>query len=222
MQKAVPAPSSPPRKPRAVPIVVGAVVAVALAGAYMLGRSQPILAFKLPPPTIETIEIKPSPSVITAVRDLHRLESESFHMERVIETADKQSRLFGLIDAKDAVLLVAVADVVAGVDLDGLKDTDVTVDWPARRAKVRLPAPEVFSATLDNSKTHVYQRTTDVLASRKEELEGIARQEAESSMKQSAIDGGILDRARASAGRAIEGLVRSLGFTNVTIEWQDQ
>jgi hypothetical protein len=143
-------------------------------------------------------------------------------MERVVETSDQQSKLFGLIDAKDAILLVAVGDVVAGVDLDSMKDADVSVDWPARSARVRLPAPEVFSSTIDNSKTHVYQRTTDVLASRKEELEGLARQEAESSMRQAAIDGGILERARASAGRAIEGLVRGLGFTEVTIEWQDR
>jgi hypothetical protein len=227
MQRAVVTPTSPPprtpsRRPRLAPVVVSAVVVAALAGAYLLGRSTSMLAFKLPPPTIETIEIRPSPSVVTAVRDLHRLESESFHLERVVETTDKQSKLFGLLDVKDAVLLVAVGDVVAGVDLDAMKEADVVVDWPSRKARLRLPAPEVFAATIDNSKTHIYQRTTDVLASRKEELEGLARQEAESSMKKAAIDGGILERARTSAGRAVEGLVRGLGFTDVTIEWQDQ
>jgi hypothetical protein len=218
-------PTPPPtRRATRSPCAIAAFVVVALlalSGAYLLGRSTPLLALKLPQPTIDTIEIKPSPSVITAVRDLHRLESESFHMERVIETTDAQSKLFGLIEAKDAVLLVAVADVVAGVDLEGMKDADVTVDWPARRARLRLPPPEVFAATIDNTKTHVYQRSTDVLATRKEALEGMARQDAETSMKKAAIDGGILERARASAARSVEGLVRGLGFTDVTIEWQD-
>jgi hypothetical protein len=201
-------------------VVLGVVAFAALVGAFVVGRGT-ATPFKLPPATVETVEVHPSPDVILAVRDLHRLEGASFHMERVVEMTDRQSRLFGLIDAKDAVLLVAVGDVVAGVDLDRMTAGDVDVDWPARRVRLRLPAPEVFTTAIDNEKTHVYSRSTDVLAARKEELEGMARQEAEKSMTQAAIDGGILDRARAGARGAVEGLVRGLGFTDVTIEWTD-
>jgi hypothetical protein len=210
---------TPSPRSRVAPVAAGVLALAAVAAAYGVGRSSGI-TLRVPPASSDAVEVRPSPSVITAVRDLHRLECESFHMERVVEATDEQSRLFGLVDAKDAVLLVAVGDVVAGVDLDAMKDGDVSVDWPARTARVRLPAPQVFAATLDNARTHVYQRSTDVLAARKESLEGIARQDAESSMKQAAIDGGILERARASAGRAVEGLVRGLGFREVIVEWQ--
>jgi len=42
-----------------------------------------------------------------AVRDLARLESVAYHVERVIDVRDKQSLLFGLLKTEDAILLVA-------------------------------------------------------------------------------------------------------------------
>ena len=51
-----------------------------------------------------SIEVRPTPNVIVAVHDLARLETADYHIERVIELADEQSRLFGLLRAKDALL----------------------------------------------------------------------------------------------------------------------
>jgi hypothetical protein len=161
----------------------------------------------------------PSSNVVLAVRDLSRLESASYHMEKVIELSDKQSALFGLVAAKDAILLVAEGDVVAGVDLSKVTDADVRVDAETGGVRVRLPAPEVFSSTLDEEKTHVYERTTDTLATRNEQLEGRARQEAEKQMRQGAIDAGIFTHARSSAERTVRGLLRALGFARVDVEW---
>jgi hypothetical protein len=161
----------------------------------------------------------PPSTVVVAVRDLSRLESASYHMAKVVELTDQQSKLFGLLTAKDAILLVAEGDVVAGVDLSKLGDADVRVDPDKRGARVRLPAPEVFSASLDDAHTHVYERTTDALASRNEQLEGKARREAEAQMRQGAIDAGILGQARANAERTVRSLLRGLGFDRVDVEW---
>lgn len=165
--------------------------------------------------------VRPTPTVVLAVRDLSRLESASYHVEKVVELTDPQSKLFGLVEAKDAILLVAVGDVVAGVDLSNLSDGDVQVDDTAHSARVTLPAPEVFSAALDEAQTHVYERRTDVLASRNETLEGMARGEAEKQMRQAAIDQGILARAKTNAERTVRGLLRSLGYTRVDVQWRE-
>ena len=160
-----------------------------------------------------------TPSVVMAVRDLSRLESASYHVSKVIELTDEQSRLFGLVEAKDAILLVAEGDVVAGVDLSKVTDADVRVDAAHGSVRVRLPPPEVLSSSLDEGHTHVYERTTDVLASRNEQLEGKARQEAERQMRLGAIDAGLLTRARSSAERVVRGLLHALGFEVVEIDW---
>jgi hypothetical protein len=163
--------------------------------------------------------MRPTPTVVLAVRDLSRLESESYHVEKIVELTTAQSKLFGLVEAKDAILLVAVGDVVAGVDLSNLSDADVRADDATHSVRVTLPAPEVFTASLDEARTHVYERRTDVLASRNEKLEGLARGEAEKQMRQAAIDEGILTRAKANAERTVRGLLRSLGFTSVDVQW---
>jgi hypothetical protein len=195
-----------------VVLVAASIVAFVL---MLRTRSEPVI----PPSSTSKVEAAPSPNVVLAVRTLARLETSAYHMERVVEMNDQQSKAWGLVRAKDAILLVAVGDVVAGVDLEKLKEADVITDWANRKVELHVPAPEVFSSALDSQKTHVYSRTTDTLASRREDLEGLARAEAEKSMKTAAVDGGILDRARASAERALRALLESLGFREVNLVW---
>src|SRR5207245_9986126 len=83
--------------------------------------------------------IRSTPSVVVAVRDLARLESVAYHVERVIDIRDKQSLLFGLIKTEDAILLVAVGEVTAGVDLRDLRDGDVVAE--PGRGTARLSPP---------------------------------------------------------------------------------
>jgi hypothetical protein len=193
-----------------VAAVAGFVLAVG--AAFLLGQHVPSVERALPGQ-------RPTPNVVMAVRDLSRLESASYHMEKVIELTDTQSRIFGLVQAKDALLLVAVADVVAGVDLSRVGDADVAVDAVSGAVRVRLPAPEVFSCTIDQSQTHVVARSTDVLAARNEQLEGTAREAAEKQLRQGAIDAGILDRAHTVTERTVRDLLGSLGFAHVDVQW---
>jgi len=172
----------------------------------------------IPPLSSSVTIVHPTPNVLLAVKDLARLESASFHMERVIDLTDKQSHLFGLVQSEDAILLVAVADVSAGVDLQQLRAEDIVADAPQKRVTITLPAPEVFHAELDNSKTYVHTRRTGTLASRKENLETRARLEAERSLIEAALQAGLLKRASDNARRAVEGLVRGLGYSEVEVK----
>lgn len=165
---------------------------------------------------------QPLPDVITEVRELSRLEGVSYHVERVVDLKDKQQSLFGLVTAEDAILLVASGDVVAGVDLAALKPEDVTVSADRRSVTIRLPPAEVFSARLDNDRTYVHTRQTDVLATRKESLETEARRAAEQTLKSAAEDAGIIKRAEESVGRTVQALVRSLGFEQVHVDFRDR
>jgi hypothetical protein len=199
-------------------LVVLVLVAIAMgAGSATCGY----YACNAAPPPTETTIIRPTPDVIVAMRDLARLESASYHMERVIDLRDRQERIFGMVQAEDAILMVAAGDVVAGVDLTEMRDGDVVIDPEGRTATITLPPVRVLDTSLDNERTFVHTRTTDVLARRHEDLETRARQEAERTIGQSAIEAGILDRARANAERTIETLVRSLGYTRVEIRWRE-
>jgi hypothetical protein len=194
--------------------VSAAAVSICVAGAFLLGREQA-------PASPAALVSRPMPNVVLAMRDLARLETASFHMERLVELTDEQSRLFGLVKARDQIMIVVVGDVVAGIDMAKLQDSDVHVDPPTASVRIVLPAPEVLSTAIDETQTHLYGRRTDLLATRKEELEGLARKEAAAQIENGARDGGILDRARTSADRTVRALLQSLGFERVSVEWKD-
>ena len=201
----------------------GAMAILVLVGGCLGGAVVRWVAMAFAPdedPPTEVLEVRPTPNVIVAVRDLARLESASFHVERVIDLESRQRRVFGLVEAEDSILLVAAADVVAGVDLSQLRDTDVVIDPSGRSATLTLPPVEIFSARLDNDRTYVHTRETDLLARRRESLETRARREAERTLQQAAIDGGIIARAERNAARTVETLIRSLGFDVVTVRFR--
>lgn len=197
-------------------ILLGGVVAMAAGLAFVFNL---VFAPAPPAPTTQT-EVRPTPDVLLAVKSLARLETQSYHLERVVDITDHETHVFGLVKAKDAILLVAVGDVVAGINLEQVMPGDVDTDWTSRRVTLRLPPPSVFSATLDEKATRVYSRSTDLLAARHEDLEDRARAEAVRSMEKAAVDQGILDRARRDAERSLSALLRSVGFDDVRIEWK--
>ena len=197
-------------------LMIGALV-VLLASALSFWAALRLRVPSLPPMSTAETVVRPLPSVLLAVHDLARIESVSFHMERVIDLTEKQSRLFGLIESRDAILLVAVADVNAGIDLGKLAATDIDVDSKNGSVHIRLPTAEIFHVTFDQEHTYVHTRHTDLLASRQENLETKARNEAERVLVDAARDGGILSRAGENARKVVEGLVRSLGYQQVTV-----
>jgi len=213
----------PPDKRAAGPAVKGASTVLLVLLAACLGGVVVHWIARIfepePEPPAEVVEVRSTPSVVVAVRDLARLETTSFHVERVIDMTSRQRTLFGLVEAEDSILLVAAADVVAGVDLADLEESDVVVD--DQRVTLTLPAPEIFTTALHNESTCVYQRDTDVLARRSNTLETRARREAERTLREAAVEAGIHDRARRSARQTVGSLVRSLGYAEVEIEFAD-
>jgi hypothetical protein len=201
--------------PRLVRALVAVAFVACVAAAFFLGQA------RRPDASVGAYQTRATPGVVVAIHDLSRLEAASFHIEKVIEVTDEQSRLWGLVQAKDALMLVAVGDVTTGVDLSKVREGDVTSDPARRSARVRLPAPEILSSALDERATHVYSRSTDLLAARNERLEGAARLEAEEQMRKAALDAGALERARQSAERTIRALLASMGFEHVELDWSE-
>ena len=198
-----------------------AVGAALLAGGVFVGvlgtRSLTPTFPSVPPLSSSVTVVKPTSSVLSKIQDMKRLESVSFHMERVIDLSEKQSQLFGLVQSEDAILLVAAADVRAGVDLAKLGAGDVVIDTEKRTARISLPPGEILSSALDGNKTYVHTRKTGVLARRRENLETRARQEAEKTLVEAAREAGIIARAEENATRTVGDLVRSLGYSEVEV-----
>jgi hypothetical protein len=200
-----------PWNPFKVVFVVAAIALLAGAAVMVVRAIKPVPAQK--------IEIQGAPDVVLAMRDLSKLETESYHLEKVVQISDKQEAAFGLLEAEDALLLVAVGDVVAGIDFGKLESTAIKSDWAKRSVSIVLPAPEVFSSKLDSAQTKVFSRKTDALAKRDETLESKARMYAEQSMQKAAVDAGVLDRARTHAEKTVRATLGALGFQQIEISF---
>lgn len=207
----------PPSGNRAVLIGLGLAFLFVAFGAsgYFAGKlSHALEPRKSEPVTVE----RPTPSVIVAIQSLARLQSVAFHMERVVDITKKDQALWGLVETQDNILLVAVGDVQAGVDLGKLQPTDIVIEPATRTARIVLPRAEVFGARLDNDRTYVHSRKTDALGKPDLSLETEARKRAQQAIHDSALEAGILDFAEASAANTVRALVSSLGYEHVVID----
>lgn len=186
-------------------------------GSYVAGKRS--LAADAPPPKTTTAERK-APSVVVAIQGLARLHSVVFHMERVVDITRKEQALWGLVETQDNILLVAAGDVESGIDLGKLTPRDVTIDEAAKKVRIVLPPPEVFSSRLDNDRTYVHSRRTDALTKPDQNLETDARKRAELAIHDGAIEAGILQHAQANAAATVRALALSFGYQSVVIDWQ--
>jgi hypothetical protein len=195
--------------------LIASAVALAAAGGFFASRwLSPVR-----PQLAANERLADTPVVLLAVRGLARLESVAYHMERIIDLKQRQPRMFGLIEADDEILLVAAGDVIAGVDLARMRDGDVTAVPAERRVQLRLPAPEILTVRIDNERTYVHTRKTDLLARRVEGIETRARRLAEESIRDAALSAGILERARQGTEHTLTVLLNSLGYQRVEIDW---
>lgn len=190
-------------------------VAAASGAGYFFGTR----AKEEPKENPEKLEVTPTPNALVAMRRLARLETAQFNLERVIDLKNKQSRFLGMVEAKDAILLVAAGTVTAGIDFTDLPESRAQVDWSKKRITLTLPRARVLSVHLDEQRTYVHTRATDALATRRETLETEARREAERGFEQAAKSEHLLAIAESNAEKTVRSLLESLGFEQVELRF---
>jgi hypothetical protein len=192
------------------------IIVIIVASVWLFARSRkpsspgvvdPSALLPQPTPTI----YPSAATVLEGVQSLSRLETASYQMEKVITAESGQGPLGFLFG--DKLLLIAYGEMIAGVDLSYIGPSDLMTTDDGT-VYMRLPAAEVFVATLDNSRTYVYDRRTGV-AGMNMQLESAARQEAERLMLQAAIETGLLEKAEENARDVLRTLLLGLGFEHV-------
>ena len=153
------------------------------------------------------------PVIIEQVRALSKLETVHYQMQKVISGTSTGPLPDFLTD--DKILLVAQGEVVAGIDLGKLTNGDITVQGDT--VTIRLPDAEILYSKIDNDKTYVYERQTNIFRKFAPDpnLETQVRQAAEAEIRQSAIEDGILIKARTNAEQVLRTLITGLGYEEI-------
>lgn len=153
-----------------------------------------------------------SPVVVEGIQKLDQLTTVRMTQSVVVTKEDPGS--LGEVLSGEEIIVVAVGDVEAGVNLDRLGRDDVRVE--DETAIIRLPEPEVLGASLDEEQTRLYDRDQGLLDLRpNDELAEEARQEAEERILAAARENDILDTAETNAEESIRAFATSLGFEEV-------
>jgi hypothetical protein len=159
-----------------------------------------------------TPTVLPDPvTIIRDVRSLARLETIQYTIEKVITAETGQGTLGALFG--DKLIFVAHGRVLAGVDMAKLGADDLLVQNEV--LYVRLPAPEIFIAALDNEKSYVYDRDTGLLTKGDVNLETSARRVAEQEIAKAALEDGALDLAKQNAESYLYRLFVQMGYPEV-------
>ena len=148
------------------------------------------------------------------IRDLNQLATVRW-TESVLVTRESDGTQLERALTGERILLVAVGEVEAGVNLANMGEDDVQVD--DNRVTVRLPEPEVLSTSLNEEKTAVYDRDEGVLSFLRtdDQVAEEARDEALERVEEAGRENGILDQAESNAENSIRSFVTTLGFKEV-------
>ena len=162
--------------------------------------------------------LNPTPTIIPDpvtyiydIRALARLETIQYSVEKVI-TAEQNQGTFDFLFG-DRMLFVAHGTVIAGIDMGKIQPGDMQLADSI--LNVRLPAAEVFIATIDNQKSYVYTRETGILSKQAVDLETLARQAAEQEIMKASIEDGILQQAQTNAETYLLKFFNALGYKTV-------
>src|SRR5215213_256234 len=149
-----------------------------------------------------TTTLRDRGGTILQIRNLNRLETQSFSVERVVEAKVERGNPLDLL-LSDRLLLIA--------------SSDVTISPDGKTITLRLPPSEIFSKSLNNDRTRVYDRQTGIFASENKDLETQARSAAEGEILQAACEGGVMRKSADEAKRSVEQFVRLLDFEVVNV-----
>ena len=161
-------------------------------------------------PREETVDIS---TLVTQVRELHRLETASMHVIHVGRVTQTYKLVPSAL-AGDEITFLAAGDVIAGIDLSQLARNDV---WrsPDGTVNLRLPRARILVSRVDNEESRVLDRKTGVLRRADVDLETRARQHAEANIRREAVRKGILPLAGNNAEKRLAEFLHTLGFEKV-------
>lgn len=151
------------------------------------------------------------PTVLTQMQKLERLETYRYHGQAIVR--GETSGHLPIVLAGDRILFIGHGEVVAGIDLSRMNPQDVRVD--GETVTLHLPEPEIFHARLDNRQSEVHERTTGFFSRPDAALETKVRREAEDRIRQAAIEGGVLRKARENAEDVLRRQMKMLGFRDI-------
>ncbi len=165
------------------------------------------------------------PAVLRALEDLSEYRAATGYFQVVIDLEEDARYLPSLVRG-ERTLFVATGTVDAAVDFSDIGRGAVEVADDRRAVEISLPRPRLMPARVDPARSHVVSRDRgllDRLGSVFSDSPTGERQFyllAEQKLQAAAQEGDIVRRAEDNTRAMLDSMLRSLGFTEVTVRFE--
>src|SRR5829696_4847654 len=216
---------TPPRRRSRVRLVA-AVLLILVLFVAVAGLSGLRLWPSFPNP-FATRQVDRSPAVLLkAIEDLAVYKAATGNFQVVVDL-EESTRGVPLLLKGQRTLFVAGGSVDAEVDFSGLKDGAIKVSPDGQRVEITLPRARLTPARVDPDQSRVFSRERGLLDRLGSVLSDNPTSErelyllAQARMQAAAAQSDLLARAEQNTRAMLESMLRSLGYTQVSVTFRD-
>lgn len=178
-------------------------------------------------PLGEQVIDRSQPVLLQSIKDMSRFEAATGNFQVVVDLEKDANFLPDAIKGTRT-LFVGAGGVDAYVDFSALAGDAVTVSQDRTQATVRLPRAQLEKPNLDNSRSYVFAQQRGLFDRVQDFLSGSPGDQrelyllAEKKITEAAVASDLRARADANTKAMMTGLLKSLGFTKVTVKFTDE
>jgi hypothetical protein len=202
------------------PLAIAAATAAVLVGGF---AALVALLPQVSNPFEESEIDRSQPVLLQSIQDLSRYEAAAGNFQVVIDL-EKDVRFLPSWVRGERTLFVAAGTVNAYVDFSAIDDGTIQISGEA--AHITLPAPALDRTNLDSERSYVFAQERGLLnrieslfsdnPGEQRELYVLAEQKIQAVAQES----GIIERAEQNTRSMLVGMLRSLGYTSVTVTFE--
>jgi hypothetical protein len=164
------------------------------------------------------------PALLKSIQDLNRFVAAEGNFEVIVDVQNDRRYVPDLL-VNDRTLFVAAGSVEAYVDFSALGQGAITESPDHRTVEIKLPAPQLNKPSVDHDRSYVFAQQKgllnhlgDVFASDPNKLQQLYRL-GEQKIAEAAKGSELRQRAEDNTRRMLEGMLKSLGYTSVKINY---
>jgi Protein of unknown function (DUF4230) len=224
-------PAGSPRPPRRwgglIGLLIGIgsmllVVALVVAALARFADWRPSLTNPFGTRTIERNE----PALLLSLQDLSVYKAATANMQQLVDL-EEDARLVPSFIVGERTLFVAVGSVDAEVDFSRIDKGAIKVSPDGRSAQITLPHPALGKVRIDPNASYVASRQRGILnrlssvVSDDPNSQRELYQLADRRLREAALRTDVLARAEHNTRATLEGMLKGLGYTRVTVTFTE-
>src|SRR6202034_3736467 len=205
--------------------LIGLAAAIAAVIAALLVLSAVHLLPQLRNPFAETTTHRSGPVLLKSITALSRYEAASGSFQVVVDLSKQTSFLPSFVEGSDT-LFIGQGTEIAYVDFSGLSGKQIQVSTDRTAVTIHLPPAQLEPAVLNVNQSYVYAEQQGLLnrignffsgnPNSQQQVYILAQQKIETAAKQSPL----LAEAEKNTTGMLDGMLHSLGFQQVTVNFR--